>query len=138
VTCCKVTEKPKGTTRLRQAYFRELSATTAKAHSKARDPGRREKIAAAMRGKARPASIVEALRKANVGRKASDEARRKMSEAHKRRGTRPPWIGPAWSEAEDQLVASGPIAESARQTGRTVGAVKSRRVVLRRLGVEIG
>jgi hypothetical protein len=48
---------------------------------------RRAKIAAARRGKPRPRHVIEALIKANRGRKLSADRRRKMSEAHKRRGT---------------------------------------------------
>jgi hypothetical protein len=56
-------------------------------HAKARDPVRRAKIAAAKRGKPRPRRVIDALRRANLGRKLSAEQRAKMSAAHKRRGT---------------------------------------------------
>jgi len=59
-------------------------------HLKARDPGRRAKIAAAKRGKPRPPEVIEALRRANLGKKLSAATRAKMSAAHKARGTWPP------------------------------------------------
>jgi hypothetical protein len=67
----------------------EVTAARAKAHAKAADPTRREKIAASKRGRPRPAHVLEALRAANLGRPLSDETRQKLSEAHKKRGTRP-------------------------------------------------
>src|SRR5262249_26605268 len=104
-------------------------------HAKSRDPeadaARREKIAAAKRGKPRPRHVIEAMRKANLGRKHTGEARAKMSEAHRARGTRPPWLGPPWSPKEDALVRRLPAAEAAARTGRTLAAVYSRRRALR-------
>ena len=52
-----------------------------------------------------------------------------MSEAHRRRGTLVPGTV-VWTEKEDALVRSLPAAEAARRTGRTLGAVWSRRRVL--------
>jgi hypothetical protein len=49
-------------------------------------PERREKIARAKRGKPRPAHVVEAVRKAHLGTKASKETRKKMSDTHKQKG----------------------------------------------------
>ena len=51
---------------------------------------------------------------------------------HKARGTRPPWLNPAWSAREDRIVRSKTPAEAARLTGRTLSAVKNRRNELRR------
>lgn len=48
-------------------------------------PERRAKIAASKRGKPRPPHVVEAVRKAHVGKKHSEETRQKMREAHARR-----------------------------------------------------
>jgi len=59
-------------------------------HAKARDPVRRAKIAASRRGKPRPPEVIEALRRANLGKKLSAETRAKMSAAHKARRTWPP------------------------------------------------
>src|SRR5687768_6757487 len=62
----------------------------------------------------------------------SDETRRKMSESHVRRGSRPPGLNPSWSIAEDDLCRSLPPEEVVKQTGRTLRAVLARR---RKLGV---
>jgi len=51
---------------------------------------RRAKIAAAKLGKPRPPEVIEALRRANLGKKLSAATRAKMSATHKRLGTWPP------------------------------------------------
>jgi hypothetical protein len=100
----------------------------ARARAKARDPERRAKIAAARRGKPRPRHVIEAMRAANLGRPLSEETRRKMSEAHRRRGTRPPKAGRPWTAAEDTLLSAGmSAAEVAKRTGRTLTAACKRR-----------
>jgi hypothetical protein len=121
-----------GTHRLKSVNAMQpaLVAARAKAHAKARDPERRAKIAAAMRGKPRPAHVVEAVAAAHRGTSHSAEARRKMSQAHKRRGTRPPAAGKAWEPWEDEAVRTRPPAEVVRRTGRTLAAVYGRRLDL--------
>jgi hypothetical protein len=81
-----------GPLRLRREYAEEPAVVDGlnKGQAKAQDPVRRAKIAEAKRGKPRPAGLMERLHDGNRGRKASPETRRKMSEAHMRRGTRPP------------------------------------------------
>src|SRR5262245_7199976 len=81
-----------GTSRLRRDYaFEPVDVKARKnARSKARDPERRAKIAAARRGKPRPPHVGQAVAAAHRGTHRTEETRRKMSEAHKRRGTRPP------------------------------------------------
>ena len=111
-----------------------MTATSSRAVTP-HDPIRREKIAASRRGKKRPKHVMEILRASNIGRKASDETRRKLSEANKRRGTRPPKAGKAWSEHEEELARTLPIPEVVRLTGRTYSAVVSRRA---KLGVPDG
>ena len=76
-----------GSSALRRAHFAEPWAekTRQKAWSKARDPVRCEKISASKRGIPRPPGVREVLRQANLGKKRSDETRRKMREAHERR-----------------------------------------------------
>jgi len=96
-------------------------------HAKASDPVRRAKIAAARLGKPRPPHVIAALRNANIGRRLSAEHRRKMSEVHKRRGTRPPWIGKAWTAWEDEALRTLSPAVAAKKTGRSLYAVWSRR-----------
>jgi hypothetical protein len=122
-----------GTHRLHHDYFEEPWAldARAKAHAKAGDPVRRAKIAAAKRGKPRPAHVVEAVAEAHRGTHPSAEARRKMSAAHRRRGTRPPSAGVPWTAAEDELVRTRRPKDVARVTGRTLTAVYSRRAALR-------
>jgi hypothetical protein len=96
------------------------------------DPARAAKIAAAKSGKPRPAHLMDALRKANIGRKLRAEHRRKIGAAHKRRGTMPPAAkGPAWQPWEDELVRALRPAEVAQRTGRTLQAVFVRRSRLR-------
>ncbi len=67
---------------------------------------------------------------ARIGTHHTDEARRRMSEAQRARGTRPPAAGRPWEPEEDALLGTMPDEEVARRTGRTPGAVRCRRVVL--------
>jgi hypothetical protein len=125
-----------GTHRLHHDHALEPGVTAGreKAHARSREPeadaGRRERIAAAKRGKPRPAGMMATLAAANRGRPLSDATRRKMSEAHRRRGTRPPAAGRAWSADEDELLRALPAQDVARRTGRTLTAVYNRRVDL--------
>jgi hypothetical protein len=121
-----------GTSRLRSEYTREPWAVKVrrKGAAKARDPERREKIAAAKRGKPRPAHVREAIGAAQRGRALSEETRRKISAAHKARGTVVPGTR-LWTPEEDQLVRTLPRGEAARRTGRTPQAVRWRRRLLR-------
>ena len=94
-------------------------------------PERAAKIAAANRGKSRPAHVIEAVRWANLGRKASAATRQKMSEAHRRRGTQPPAMkGPPWTPEEDALLGTMRDRDVADRIGRSEGAVADRRYVL--------
>jgi len=102
----------------------------AKAHAKAKDPERCAKIAAAQRGKPRPAGVLQAAWEANRGRKHTAEARAKMSVAQRRRRAKPPKAGRAWSAEEDALVRQLRASEVAARTGRTLQAVYDRRNVL--------
>jgi hypothetical protein len=92
-----------------------------------RTPARRAKIAAAKRGKPRPRHVVEAIRNAHLGKRPSAKTRRKMSAAHKRRGTYPPAAGRPWEAWEDRLVRTRSPAEAASRTKRTLSAVMQRR-----------
>jgi len=122
-----------GTSKLRSAYCDEawFVAGREKSVAKSGDPSRREKIAAAGRGKPRPWHVMEPAHEARRGMRHTAETRRKMSEAHKRRGTRPPKAGRPWTPEDDELARALPPAEAARRTGRTLEAVHSRRAVLR-------
>jgi hypothetical protein len=119
----------KGTSALRKEYSQEewFSAVRAKAHTKLGDPARRAKIAAAKRGKPRPKAVIAGMRARMLGKKLSEATRRKMSAAHKARGTRPPWLNSPWEGWEDELVRTLPGIEAAKQTGRSYSAVTARR-----------
>jgi hypothetical protein len=117
---------------LRRDYCQEPWAKRArqKSYAKHRDPQRRAKIAAARRGKSRPRHVIEAMNDAWRGKSHTEEARRKMSDAQKRRGAWPPAAGRPWEPWEDELVRTLSRKEVASQTGRTVGAVTNRRQTL--------
>jgi hypothetical protein len=100
-----------------------------KAQDQARDPERNAKIAAAHKGRPKPRHVIEALRQANRGRKASARTRRQMSEAQRRRQAIPVQRR-AWLPEEDALLGVVPDAEVARRTGRGEDAVRSRRARL--------
>ncbi len=87
-----------------------------KAHAKARDPVRREKIAASKRGKKRPRHVIEAMCDGRLGKPHSAETRRKMSEAHRKRGTYPPAAGKRCTEKEDTIMTQYPTDQAARRT----------------------
>lgn len=120
-----------GRHQLRLAYGQEPFFRRAQrlAVAKAQDPERCAKIAEAKRGKRRSPETVAKVRRALLRRPLSAEHRRKLSEVHRGRGTRPPAAGPAWAPWEDALLAMD-SAEVQRQTGRSAGAVYRRRLVL--------
>jgi hypothetical protein len=122
-----------GTSRLYREYTKEPWAVEAfaKAHAKARDPERCRKIAEAKRGNPRPPHVLEAMHLAWRGSHHTEESRRRMSEAHRRRGTLVPGTR-AWTPEEDELLKTLPAEEVARRTGRTLTAIYARR---RRLGM---
>ncbi len=128
----KVPAINEGTRLLRIAYANSPAGRAArqKALSKARDPERCAKIAAAKLGKKRPAAVVTGMRARMLGIKLSKTTRRKMCEAHRARGTRPPWLKPAWSTEDDALVRTLPVLEVVTRTGRSLSAVYSRRSTL--------
>jgi hypothetical protein len=124
----RVTE---GTSRRLSDHAREpaVVAGLKKAQAKSGDPARRAKLSAAMRGKKMGRRVVAALAAQRRGTRHRKESRRKMSQTHRRRGTLVPGTV-VWTPKEDALVKSLPAAEAARRTGRTLGAVWSRRRVL--------
>jgi hypothetical protein len=122
-----------GTSRLHRTYATSDAAIVAglrKGRAKARDPKRRRKIAAAKRGKPRPPHVREAIGRSQRGKTNSEESRRKMSEAHRRRGTLVPGTIP-WTRKEDELVRTLPAEEVAKKTGRSLSGVYARRRRLR-------
>jgi len=114
----------------RERGFDRIHDALPLAWQKAADETRREKIRQAKLGKPRPRSVVEKMRTARLGRKTTDETRRRQSEAHRRRGTRPPAAGRAWTAREDKLCRELAVAEVVKRTGRTLAAVYVRRHVL--------
>jgi hypothetical protein len=124
----------RGTSALRRAHALQPWANQAreKAWAKANDPIRCEKIAASKRGKPRPPEVCRAIGVAQIGKRMTQISRQKMSITHKRRGTRPPKAGPAWSVWEEGLLKRGLTAANvSKATGRTLTAVYSRRYLLR-------
>jgi hypothetical protein len=121
-----------GTSRLKRerALEPDIAAARARGQAKAGDPGRRAKIAAARRGKPRPRHVIEAMRKGRTGKPQTEETRRKIGEAVRRLGIRPPKAGRPWTPQEDKLARTLPAKEAARRTGRTVRVVRDRRRVL--------
>jgi hypothetical protein len=118
-----------GTHRLRHDYALEPWAIQARAKAQAQsgDPVRYAKIAAAKRGKPRPAHVVAAVAAAHRGTHHTPEARRKMSEARRLRRACLPKPGSPWTEQEDALVRTLAAKEVAKRTGRTLVAVWARR-----------
>ena len=122
----------KGTSALLSRWVPETvqsDEATAKRMPALKAPERAAKISASKLGKPRPAHVIEALRNANKGRKLSADHRRKMSEAHKRRGTRPPAAGVPWTNGEHALLGTMKDRDVAARTGRTEEAVSARRYV---------
>lgn len=107
-----------------------VKAGRRKAWAKARDPERRRKIAEARAGKPRSAELAATMRRHMLGRRLPESTRAKMSDAHRKRGTRPSWLNPEWSAHEDEFVRTLPAQAAAARTGRTLAAVYSRRNVL--------
>jgi hypothetical protein len=128
--------RTEGTVRLKGAHFRGEQGEAARAAGQAKlgDPARCAKIAAALRGKPRSQGAVEASAAGHRGLRHTEETKRKMSEAHRRRGSRPPWVRP-WTPEEDEAVRTLRPAEAVAATGRTMYAIISRR---RRLGLPDG
>jgi hypothetical protein len=128
-----VGEMNEGTQRLKSASAKDspaLADARERGTAKARDPERCAKIAAARRGKPRPRHVIEAMRKGRKSKPHSSEARRKMSEAARRR---PPStvFGRPWTAKEEAVLGKVPDELLARKTGRKVSAVVQRRYLLR-------
>ena len=91
---------------------------------------RRAKIGKSRRGKRQPPVVVEKMRQANLGKRASDETRRKMSATMKQRGHRPQNGTRLWTPDDDNFVLTLSPAKTARETGRTLSAIYTLRNVL--------
>lgn len=99
----------------------------AKLKAAAKLPERAARIAESLKGRKRPKRVVEKIRRSNLGRKHTLEARANMSAAHRRRGTRPPWLNAAWSAEEDEVLRQHSAAEAMRILNRSRAAVACRR-----------
>jgi hypothetical protein len=126
-----VEARTEGTRAIMSAYAKEprTDAIRAKAWAKAQDPERCAKIAAAMRARSPPPQLLKALHEGNRGRHHSEETRRKMSETHRRLGTRPPH-GREWLPEEDALLRKLSPREVVNRTGRSMASIIKRRRVL--------
>ena len=124
----------KGTSDLLRRWSPETVGTD-EAKEKLREatqrPLRNAKIAGARRGKPRPQQVIDALRKANVGRKASVETRTKMSEAHKQRYQENPHPLSLTTE-QVALLGTAPDAEIGERIGKPAKAVHFHR---KKLGI---
>ncbi len=114
-----------GTTRQR-AQSPHLERVREAARPTLSDPARAEKIRKAKLGKSRPPESG----RAHLGRKASQESRRRMSAAHRARGTGGASPGKPWAD-EGQAARSLTPQEAARATGGTLKAAWQRRKKLR-------
>ena len=120
-----------GTVRLCRDYGEEhfTGEVLARAVAAGNTPEATAKKAAARRGRpVHPKTLAALERYHRQGH--SPATRRKMSETHRRLGTRPPKAGKPWTPEEDALVRTLRPPEAARRTGRTLEAVWSRRRVL--------
>jgi hypothetical protein len=120
-----------GTSRLRRDHFEKRPDETRKALlDSLKSPERGAKIAAAKKGKPRPRHVIEAMRQANLGRKASGETRQRMSEAAKRRGAWPLAAGRPWTAEEETLLGSILDREVTAWIGPYPSTVANRRIEL--------
>src|SRR5205807_2801433 len=87
-------------------------AARKKAVVRSKSPAALAKLSVAMRGRRLAKHVIEAVRRAHLGTKASDETRRKMSETHLRRGSLPLGVR-RWTKGEDALVRWLPASEVA-------------------------
>jgi hypothetical protein len=123
---CRIRARQTGTVDLQRRGMPDHidDAARQKAIAATQRPERNAKIAAARRGKPRPRHVIEAVIKANTGRKLSAEHRRQMSEAHKRNGRRP---GMSLTADEEALLGTMTDADPAERMGRTPSAVAAMR-----------
>src|SRR5947209_8042232 len=92
--------------RLRVRYVKEpfFKRAQRKAWSKARDPVRRAKIAAAKLGIPRPPEVVAKMAASKRGSRHSEATRRKMSLSHEKQWLRAPLSRRRWTAQEDAYV----------------------------------
>jgi hypothetical protein len=121
-----------GTRRLHVEYIQERlpPEVQERARAKANSPAANAKKALAKLGKPQPPHVLEALKRANTGRKLTAEHRAKIGEANRRIGRRPP-AGRVWEPWELALLGTLPDAEVAKRTSRTELSVSRKRCKLR-------
>jgi hypothetical protein len=107
------------------------SATAKTHHDWNTSPTNAARIAAARKGKKRPHHVIKAMREGRTGKLHDAETRWRMSEAHRKRGTRPPKAGHPWTAAADELVRTRPVGDIVRATGRSQRAVYTHRSELK-------
>jgi hypothetical protein len=114
-----------GTLRLSEEYFAEHVPEDVRIQAtlKASTHEANRKKALANTGRPVSAKTLEVLRR-SWGKGPSAEGRRRLSEFHKRRGTRPPAAGRPWTPDELALLGTLPDADVALRIDRTVGAVR--------------
>ena len=117
-----------GTTKARVHIGRANHRALAAMWQKARDPVRRERIAASKRGKPRPPHVAAMLRRANKRRKLSAATRARMSAAHLARPRRGRMDLVPWTEAEINVLRETISAlEIAKRVGRSLNSINLKR-----------
>jgi hypothetical protein len=101
-----------------------------RAIANANTPEANAKKSASMRGKPKPPHVLEALLRANIGKKHTPEQRARRAEALRLRGGLPPG-GRVWEPEEVAMLGLVPDEEIAQRTGRSLGAVMCKRQKLR-------
>src|SRR5260370_31249445 len=122
-----VPQVTEGTARLYRDYtpLRLPREVQERARRRANSPEANAKNAAYHRGRPLDPKTRALWEKIREERSQTEQARRKRSESHKRRGTRPPAAGKPWEAREEALLGKMPDAEGARRTGREESAVYS-------------
>jgi hypothetical protein len=101
-----------------------------RAREASRSPEHAAKISAATKGKPKPLHVVEAMRRAATGRKASAETRAKMSATHERLCAERRAAGEGWQDAWDGLLGTMSDKELAQHLGVHASTVFVRRKAL--------
>ncbi len=116
-----------GTARLHRDYtpYRLPPEVQERARRRANSPEANAKKAAYRRGRPLDSKTRAVWERIREERSQTEEARRKRSESHQRRGTRPPAAGKPWEAWEEDLLGKMTDAELARRTGRKESAVYS-------------
>jgi hypothetical protein len=121
-----------GTCQLQSDWSPERFTDEIREHPRqaSRSPERAAKIAAAKRGKPRPPLVIEAMRRANLGRKFSAEHLARLSKAQRARGEWPPAAGEPWNPAWDALLGTMFDKDLAAKLGVAAISVWRRRKAL--------